>query len=170
LSGIKEKDINLDLSLKIGEVCKSLGAEILQVRDTDRPMYLSTKRDTSRYSGADIHISIHANASGSRGGYLGVSGTSHYYHNPFWAPLAESVHEKVLEMDLDEFGVVGSFNYTVTRMSELPAILVEQAFLSNAEDEEKLADENFRQEMAEKISDGIIDFVNICISNSKDKL
>jgi N-acetylmuramoyl-L-alanine amidase len=160
LSGILEKDINLDLSLKLGELCEKMGAEVLQVRDTDRPMYLSTKRDTSRYSGADIHISIHANASGSRGGYLGVSGTSHYYHNPFWAPLAEMIHNNVLEMDIDEFGLVGSFNYTVTRMTEMPAILVEQAFMSNAEDEEKLADENFRQEMAEKIYEGILEYIN----------
>ena len=164
LSGILEKDINLDLSLKLGELCKKMGAEVLQVRDTDRPMYLSTKRDTSRYSGADIHISIHANSGGSRGGYLGVSGTSHYYHNPFWAPLAEMIHNNVLEMDIDEFGVVGSFNYTVTRMTEMPAILVEQAFMSNAEDEEKLADENFRQEMAEKIFEGIVEYVNFMSS------
>ncbi len=45
-------------------------------------------------------------------------------------------------------------------MTEMPAILVEQAFMSNAEDEEKLADENFRQEMAEKIYEGIVEYVN----------
>jgi N-acetylmuramoyl-L-alanine amidase len=164
LSGLLEKEINLDLSLKLGELCKNNGAEIVQVRDTDRPMYLSTKRDTSRNSGADIHISIHANSSGSGGGYLGVSGTSHFYHNPFWAPLAEMIHNNVLEMDISEFGVVGSFNYTVTRMSEMPAILVEQAFMSHAEDEEKLADEEFRMEMAEKICEGIIEFVEYMYS------
>jgi N-acetylmuramoyl-L-alanine amidase len=47
----------------------------------------------------------------------------------------------------------------VTRVSQIPAILVEQAFMSHAEDEEKLADPDFRQLMAEKIRDGIMDYL-----------
>jgi len=42
-----------------------------------------------------------------------------------------------------------------------PAVLVEQAFMSHAEDEEKLADPDFRQLMAEKIRDGIIDYLKL---------
>jgi N-acetylmuramoyl-L-alanine amidase len=160
LSGLKEKDINLDLSLKLEKICRDNGAEVLQVRNRDRYMSLSAKRDTSRFSDSNIHISIHANAGGGRGGYLGVSGTSTYYHNPFWAPLAKNIYDRLLELDLNEFGVIGSFNYRVTRMTEMPSILVEQAFLSHAEDEEKLADENFRAQMAQKIYDGIIDYLN----------
>jgi N-acetylmuramoyl-L-alanine amidase len=41
----------------------------------------------------------------------------------------------------------------------MPSILVEQAFMSNAEDEEKLADPQFRQQMAQKISEGITDYL-----------
>ena len=159
LSGLLEKDINLDLSFKLGEVCESMGAEILQVRDTDRSMSLITKRDIARFSDADILISIHANAAGTSRGYLRVPGTSTYYHNPFWAPLAETIYDRLLELGLEEFGVVGSFNYTVTRVSQMPSILVEQAFMTHAEDEEKLADEDFRQQMAVKIADGIIDYL-----------
>ena len=63
------------------------------------------------------------------------------------------------ELDLIEFGVVGSFNYRVTRMTEMPSILVEQAFMSHAEDEEKLANEQFRWQMAQKIYNGILDYL-----------
>jgi len=45
-------------------------------------------------------------------------------------------------------------------MSSRPAILVEQAFMSHAEDEEKLADPAFRCQLAEKILQGIIDYVS----------
>jgi N-acetylmuramoyl-L-alanine amidase len=41
----------------------------------------------------------------------------------------------------------------------MPAVLVEQAFMSHAEDEEKLADPLFRQEMAQKIYEGIVDYL-----------
>ncbi|MFC2084840.1 family 10 glycosylhydrolase [Bacteroidota bacterium] len=165
LSGLLEKDINLDVAKKLEKICIKNGIDVLQVRDSDKSMFLSLKRDTVENSDADIFISIHANAAGSRGGYLRVGGTSTYYHNPFWANLANSVYRKLLELDLDEFGVVGSFNYRVTRMASRPAILVEQAFLSHAGDEEKLASDEFRYQMAQKIFDGIVEFVKYMMSN-----
>lgn len=157
LSGLVEKEINLDLSFRLGDLCATMGAEVVQVRDTDRDMTLIEKRNKAIESGADMLISIHANAGGR--GYLSVAGTSTYWHNPFWAPLAQTIYDRLLETGLPEFGVVGSFNYTVTRASQLPAVLVEQAFMSHAEDEEKLADPAFRQLMAEKICAGIIDYL-----------
>jgi N-acetylmuramoyl-L-alanine amidase len=157
LSGLPEKDVNLDLSLRLGELLGSMGAEVVQARDSDKEMSLIEKRNIVVSSGADLFVSIHANAGG--GGYLRVAGTSTYYNNPFWAPLAENIYDRLLELKLKEFGVVGSFNYTPIRLSEMPSILVEQAFMSNAEDEEKLADPQFRQQMAQKISEGITDYL-----------
>ena len=157
LSGLVEKDINLDLSFRLGELCASMGAEVVQVRDSDRDMGLIEKRDIAIKSGADMLISIHANAGGR--GYLSVAGTSTYWHNPFWAPLAQTIYDRLLETGLPEFGVVGTFNYTVTRASQMPAVLVEQAFMTHAEDEEKLADPEFRQQMAVKIFEGIFDYL-----------
>lgn len=159
LSGLLEKDINLDLARKLADICRSSGMEVLQVREEDADMALARKRDTVETSDADLLVSIHANASGSGGGYLGVGGTSTYYHNPFWADFAEIVYHPLLDLELEEFGVVGSFNYIVTRMSSRPAILVEQAFMSHAEDEEKLASQEFRLQMAQKIFQGIVEYV-----------
>ena len=157
LSGLVEKDINLDLSFRLGELLRSMGAEVIQVRDSDKDMLLLDKRSIAISSGANILISIHANAGGR--GYLSTGGTSTYWHNPFWAPLSQAIYDRLLETGLAEFGVVGSFNYTVTRVTQMPSILVEQAFMTNAEDEEKLADPLFRQLEAEKICEGIIDYL-----------
>ncbi len=159
LSGLVEKEINLDLSFRLGELCTSMGAEVVQVRDSDRDMALLEKRDIAIKSGAHMLISIHANAGGS--GFLSVAGTSTYWHNPFWAPLAQTIYDRLLETGLGEFGVVGSFNYTVTRTSQMPAVLVEQAFMTHAEDEEKLADPDFRQQMAVKIYEGMVDYLKM---------
>lgn len=159
LSGLKEKEINLKLCKMLESLFKAHGAEILQVRDSDKDMTLSGKRDTVTNSDANLHFSIHANASDPENEFLGTSGTCTFYHNPFWAKLAEKVFGKLIELDVKPFGAVGSFNYRVTRMSDMPAILVEQAFLSHAEDEEKLYDDNFRQQMAEKIYEGLIEYL-----------
>jgi N-acetylmuramoyl-L-alanine amidase len=74
------------------------------------------------------------------------------------------VNEKLLELELNEFGTVGSFNYRVIRMPSRPAILVEQAFMTHAEDEEKLASESFRQKMAQKIFEGITEYLEYLYS------
>jgi N-acetylmuramoyl-L-alanine amidase len=135
------------------------GAEIYQVRDSDIDMALLRKRDNAVNSNANLHFSIHANSSEPVDEFLGTSGTCTFYHNPFWAEFAENVYYKLLELGLAPFGSVGSFNYRVTRMSEMPSILVEQAFMSHAEDEEKLNDDNFRAQMAEKIYLGLLNYL-----------
>ncbi|MFA7419651.1 MAG: N-acetylmuramoyl-L-alanine amidase [Melioribacteraceae bacterium] len=159
LSGIKEKDINLKLTKLLESILKKNGAEVLLSRDSDKDMLLLEKRDIATNSDANIHISIHANSSDPENEFLGASGTCTFYHNPFWAKLAEKIFYRMIELGFKPFGSVGSFNYRVTRMSEMPSILVEQAFMSHAEDEEKLADDDFRMKMAEKIYSGIIDYL-----------
>jgi N-acetylmuramoyl-L-alanine amidase len=115
------------------------------------------RRDSVRASGAHVFISVHANAAG--GGFLRARGTSAFYHDPFWAPLATSVYGHMLDLGLAEFGTVGSFNYRPTRMSSVPAVLVEQAFMTHAEDEEFLASSAGRQAIAEKILAGLLDWL-----------
>ena len=157
LSGLFEKDVNLATALELGEVCRANGVEVFQLRTANTDIPYMARRDSVDASGADLHVSIHANAGG--GGYLRVQGTSTYYHNPFWSGFATRVYDRLLELGLGEFGVVGSFNYRITRMSSRPAILVEQAFMSHAEDEERLAADDFRRRIAEQIFAGIADFV-----------
>ncbi len=159
LSGMKEKDLNLDLSRKLEALLKKHGADVFMVRTSDKDMTLLEKRTLAINSGANIHFSIHANSSDPLDEFLGTNGTCTFYNNPFWAPLAEKVFHKLIELKLAPFGSVGSFNYRVSRINEMPSILIEQAFMSNAEDEEKLADENFRNQMAQKIYEGLIEYL-----------
>ncbi|MBK6948822.1 MAG: N-acetylmuramoyl-L-alanine amidase [Haliscomenobacter sp.] len=150
LSGLVEKDVNLDVALRLEKICRESGMEVLQVRPTDTYMTLEQKRTMVERSDADLHVSIHANSGG--GGYLRVGGVSTYYHNPHSEDFARTMYGELLKLGLAEFGVVGSFNYHVTRMSSRPAILVEMAFLSHAEDEEKLASPRSANEWRSRFS------------------
>ncbi|MBN2365473.1 MAG: N-acetylmuramoyl-L-alanine amidase, partial [Calditrichaeota bacterium] len=163
LSGLLEKEINLDVALKLEEICKAHGVEVLQIRPADVDMDLTTKRKTAENSDADILVSIHANSGSTRNGFETVGGASTYYHNSFWADFADIIMKNLLELDLNDFGTVGSFNYKVIRVNSRPTILVEQAFMSHAADEEKLASEEFRQQMAQKIFEGISDYVKFML-------
>lgn len=162
LSGLLEKEVNLATALELEKICRQYGIEVVQIRTQDEYLTLSEKRSMVEASKAHLHVSIHAN-SGGGGNYLGASGVSTYYHNPFWADFAKIMYRHLRELPLKDYGVIGSFNYTVTRVASRPAILVEQAFLSQAEDEEKLASPEFRRQMAEKIFEGILDYVRYMV-------
>ncbi|MFH1568742.1 MAG: N-acetylmuramoyl-L-alanine amidase [Gemmatimonadota bacterium] len=157
LSGLLEKDLNLDVALRLGALCRAAGMEVYQLRPDDAGVEYMARRDSAAASGADLVVSIHTNAGGR--GYLGAGGTSTYYGDPFWHDFAARVYARLLTLDLGEFGVVGSFNYRNTRLTSRPAILVEQAFATHAGDEERLADPAFRARVAEQILAGIADYV-----------
>lgn len=163
LSGLEEKEVNLDVARRLADICRANGLNVLQIRNADENMFLTTKRDTVEKSDADVLVSIHANYGNIRNGYLGVSGASTYYNNPFWADFSRIVSKNLLDLGLYDFGMVGSFNYIVIRVSSRPTILIEQAFMSNAEDEEKLFSPDFRQQMAEKIFKGIMEYVDFML-------
>lgn len=158
LSGLKEKNINQDTAERVRDILTAKGYKVVEIRPGDSDLKLRDRWLLTNETKADIFVSIHANAAG--GDYLRVSGTSTYYHNPFWRSFAELAYEKLLELDLNEFGVIGSFNYMMCRMTQRPSMLVEQAFMSHAEDENKLADPEFRQQIAEKVADTIIEYVD----------
>jgi N-acetylmuramoyl-L-alanine amidase len=153
LSGLKEKDVNLDVTQKTRDILAGMGYEVIEIRPEDSSPMLRERWLLTDSLKADIFVSIHANAAG--GDYLRVSGTSTYYNNPFWRDFATSTYTKLLELPLEEFGVVGSFNYMMCRMSQRPSILVELAFMSHAEDESKLANPEFRSDMAQKVAESV---------------
>ena len=66
---------------------------------------------------------------------------------------------KCLLSGLKPFGEVGSFNFTLNSLTQLPNVLVETAFLSNPDDEMLLLDDNFRNKVAEQIVRGLEEFV-----------
>jgi N-acetylmuramoyl-L-alanine amidase len=65
----------------------------------------------------------------------------------------------MLELGLNEFGNVGSFNFSLNGPTEYPNCLVEVAFLSNEEDERRINDPKFRRDVAKKIRKGILDWI-----------
>ena len=69
------------------------------------------------------------------------------------------VNNRMQELGLRQYGVIGSFNFMLNSPTEYPNVLVETLFLSNPAEEALMLDENFQQQMAEKILLGIQDFL-----------
>ena len=112
-------------------------------------------------SGAHLFVSVHANASDTSAGYLRAAGTSTFYKHPSAHDLAAAVQRRLLQATaLPDFGLVGNFNYTpIRRATWAPAVLVEQAFMSNPAEEALLLDPGFRNRLAQAVRDGLEDFL-----------
>jgi N-acetylmuramoyl-L-alanine amidase len=65
----------------------------------------------------------------------------------------------MLELGLNEFGNVGSFNFALSQPTEFPSCLVEIAFLSNLDDEQKIINPDFQKNVAKKIHAGLQDWL-----------
>jgi len=161
VSGSPEKFVNRRATDELERQLKAAGASVVQCRIGDEAVSLGTRIRRAEEANADLYISIHANAAGTSRGYLRVSGTSTYYKWPFSHDFSEAIHARLLDMTgLGDFGNVGNFNYTPIRTTWMPAMLVEQAFMSNPEDEAKLLDPEFRKTLVKAIVKGTEDFLN----------
>lgn len=100
--GIEEKDVVLDVALRLGKLLHDrLGAEVVYTRDDDTFVPLETRTAIANKAQADLFISVHANSSSD----ASVKGVEVYYLNFTSDPEAmrvagrenavstESVHE-----------------------------------------------------------------------------
>lgn len=74
-SGLREKDINLDIVKRLSSLFRSEGVEVVMVRSTDRFIPLSSRVAVANRSRADLFLSIHTNANRVRG----LNGFEVYY-------------------------------------------------------------------------------------------
>ncbi len=155
----KEKDINLAMVFQLKQLLEGQGAKVLLTRRNDSSSTNGERLKAIIGSEADLLISIHSNSIGNTTDPEATRGVSTYYRHQCYRPLSQAIYARVLKTGLAPFGNVGGFNFTLNSPTELPNVLVELAFMSHPEDEMKLLDEKFRGEIAERIVEGVEDFL-----------
>ena len=158
-TGSSEKMLTLAVALKLQKTLEREGAKVIMTRTTEKFVDNLQRVLFYRDSTPDLLISIHLNSSADP---IRVSGTSTYYRYIGFRNLSLDIYKRMLELGLKEYGNTGSFNFMLNSPIEYPNALVETLFLSNPEDEMKILDENFQQQMAEKIVQGVKDFLEGC--------
>lgn len=160
-TGVPEKDINRWTADVLQAELQAAGASVLMVREGDDNPSPRERARRVLDSDAQLFVSVHANATDTSGGFLRVAGTSTFYKHTNARDAAAAVQRRLLEQTgLDDFGLVGNFNYTPIRLvTSMPAILVEQAFVSHPGDEARLLDPAFRALTARAVRLGLEDFL-----------
>jgi len=167
-TGLQEKDVNLDIALRVQEQLSAMGARVLMTRTTDDPVVPWTRGNPEEHrrellarcaianeANADLFVSIHSNA--REGDASMVRGTETYYRKSDSIWLAQVMQEEVVRaVGLPDGGVIRHpKSIVVLYQTNMPAVLVEVAYLSHPDDEAQLATPEFRQRAAEGIVNGI---------------
>lgn len=173
-SGLREKDVTLPVALKLATFLRNAGVEVKLTRETDTVSWtektdLSERVRIANDWGADIFISIHANAATSPLGkgmevWTTVGQTAA-------DPIAESIAnslisafpELVFRSDLSDGDKDKEANFYVLYWTKAPAALVELAFISNPQEEELLRSPDFQDEAVWAIANGIADYLGLTI-------
>ena len=173
VSGVPEKGLNLDVAQKMEKRRIELGADVVMTRTGDYALCddnppirkklqdMQRRAELIRLNEADIVLSIHMNEYAGRS----ESGPQVFYREgcPAGWLLAGAVQEAMIRglKPKKERPALGGDYYILTL--GVPSVLVECGFLSNKAEEALLMQETYRQQVAEAIVQGILDWKNLQI-------
>ncbi|PKM77558.1 MAG: hypothetical protein CVU90_06835 [Firmicutes bacterium HGW-Firmicutes-15] len=159
---VNEKDVNLDVALKVGQILTQKGIKVGYTRTDDTYLSLIEEATVGNLYNAAIFVGIHCNSCDNPG----PSGTETWYYAPSTIPelyiqkderysLATYLQKAMIaKLGLNDRGVKHG-NLAVLRNTQMPSALVEMAFINSPTEGELLKQQNFRQMAAQAIADGI---------------
>lgn len=151
-SSYQEKAFTLSTSMKLKNLLDSKGYATQLTRSTDIYLSLQERVDISNKSGADLFVSIHANSFNESS--KGVE-TFSYQSTGMAADVAKLVQARLIaNTGLTNRGAKQEAYY-VLKYNNIPAILVEAAFISNPTEEALLKSSSFQDKIAKSIIEGI---------------
>lgn len=169
-SGVKESDINLDLSRRLGRCFEDAGFAVVMTRETEAGLYGTAtsgykKRDMLKRSeiinknSPALVISVHQNFFSMRS----RRGAQVFFResNERSVTLACLIQAALNDMpECVKKSDPLNGDYYILNCSDYPSVIVECGFLSNAEDEALLLNNDYRDKMAEAIARGALRYLS----------
>ncbi|MGB9867149.1 MAG: N-acetylmuramoyl-L-alanine amidase family protein [Bacillota bacterium] len=165
--GTLEKDVVLATSLKLAELLRRQGIRVVLTRTTDVELGvegphgwkvgdLQARVAIANSSGADVFLSIHANADV----YTSCRGAQVFYRadgNKDSQRLARTIQSEIKRLLKNtDREVSTNINQYVLKSVKMPAATVELGFLSNPEEETLLANPDYQDRLAHAICVGLL--------------
>ena len=167
-TGVMEKSVTLRIANELRRLLVAEGATVYMTRTTDTEVSpkganasdieeLQARCDVANNTKSDIFISIHMDSFSSSA----AKGTTGYYYS-LGSQRSRDLADKVRQGVIDQIGTQSrgtqSSNFYVVKHTDMPATLVEVAFISNPQEEQLLNSEEGIQKAAQGIADGIADY------------
>jgi len=176
-SRLLEKAVTLNLSNRVAKILRAYGYKVELTRTRDTALSLDERSAYANRTGADLFISIHANASSDRtvrgietfcmtpeGAASSNSGKPDSRRYPGNANneqnflLAYNVQRALLGRTGAEDSGVKFARFAVLRGVNCPGVLIEVGFLSNRSDEANLGSAAYLDKLARGIASGILNY------------
>jgi N-acetylmuramoyl-L-alanine amidase len=156
---LKEKDANLELAYVLKEKLEDKGARVFLTRKDRHGASLASRGKLAAFMEADLLVSVHHNAIPDDVNPFISRGSSTYYFHPQSLQLAVAIQKRLLKgLELNNFGLFYD-NLAVCRPPQMPAVLIEAAFIMHPEEERLIKSPRYRKTAAEAIVRGVEDFL-----------
>ena len=167
-TGLAEYDLTLQVAKKLKTALESEGYEVLMIRDKNDVNISNAERaEMANKAGADAFIRLHANGSdnASANGVLTICQTK---ANPYNASLHDKSYKLsscVLEDVVKSTGAKKERVWETDTMTginwcQIPVTIVEMGYMTNADEDKKLASSEYQDKIVTGIVNGISDFFN----------
>lgn len=166
-TGVKEKEINLDVSLKLKKALEDKGAQVIMTRSDDSPVELYQRPQIAKQSDALIMLSIHANALADGSDPYKKHGTSVFYYNKESIELAKTIKETMINNLQTKDDGTCYYSLVLTRPTMPLSVLIEVAYMIHPTEYSLLLDESFRQKAANSIEKAIETYLLKSVNSSQ---
>lgn len=166
---LNEKDINLDVALRLNRMLNAAGVKTYMLREADTSITLYDRPELANAANGDLYVAVHNNSSPVNPNARGVevyynSKTNEFDYGLYSKHLAELVYGEFLNtIDIPGRGAKSEPAYAVLNKTQMPAIIIEGAFLSNTEDLKLMMTDEFRENYALATAKAIIQILNECV-------
>ncbi len=167
-SGVMEKELTLRISMELKSLLEAEGATVYMTRTKDTEVSpkrekatdieeLQARCDIANRKKSDIFISIHMDSFSSPSahgttGYYYIEGSKASYR------LADKVRSALIDQIGTESRGTQTCRFYVVRHTDMPATLIEVAFISNPKEEKLINSKDGIKKAAQGIADGIADY------------
>ncbi|WP_195987228.1 N-acetylmuramoyl-L-alanine amidase [Clostridium sp. D53t1_180928_C8] len=158
VNGALEKNINLNISLKLGKLLQNSGFNVIYTRDSDNLSLsddemenLCERVNISKKNNSDLFISIHCNTTDESPSYKGIE----TWYNP--KDISNENFANLVQTELSNLnytknrGIKSDSELVVLNKNDIPSVLVELGFVSNSSDEKFLNSTSGQAQCAEAL-------------------
>jgi len=151
--GPAEKMVTLDVAQRLNRKLRESQFRTVMTRNADVFIPLDDRVSIGNRQQNSIFVSVHFNDSGRRG----IRGFETYYNSPYARGLAQRIQGNLLTLPRSANRGVRTANFRVLRNAVYPSVLLECGFLSNRNEAAQAGSPAYREMLADKICEAIVD-------------
>jgi len=159
--GLLEKDVVLDIALRVERLLKQERLRVVMTRRADEYISLWKRARIANDNHATLFVSIHANSSGREG----ANGFEIYYaengRESESLKAARFLQRCFVRATRAKDRGIRKHRYVILSRASCPAVLVEVGYLSNGREAKLLSRRPYRERVAEGIAGGIIAYAKV---------